>query len=476
MSTLKRVTHNSIWLLAANIITKLIGTFTTVLVARYLGDTGLGQYSFAIAFVGFFAIMTNFGFDNLLIREISRNKKHTQDLVGNVTNIKIFLSFITLLLLSVIVILIDKPDIVKILIIIFGFDLIITSLKSVMADAFQGHELIKYNAISNILEKALWAFALIFILRFDLGITSLALSTLITAVIGTAYLYFIYRRNFGSIKLLYDRIFWKKLFIQAWPFALTGIFLMINWKVDLIMLSFYQTDAVVGWYSAPYRLLELLMIAPSILMTAIYPVLSRLAKHNKKKMLETLRSVLRFLLIIMIPITIGVLFLGDKIITLIYGGQFINSVIAFKILIFATLFAFVNYPLLFMLNAMGEQKRGTINAGISSLVNISLNFLLIPALSYVGASITTVISEALFLTLSYTFIVSKGFSIRISSIFLKPLIAGIIMAVFLYFFTYLNIFLLIIIAAIVYMTCILLLKEITSEDINMFKEIIRKKS
>jgi len=474
MSTLKRASRNSVWLLASNIVVKLIGTYTAVAVARYLGDVGLGQYSFAVAFVSFFAIFANFGFDALLTRDIAKNKDETQRYVGNISSIKILLSLITMLILFIVSFLIDKPMVIRILLWVFGLDIIINALKGTISSALQGHEIIKYTAISQIFEKAIWALVLIFIIRMDLGITSIAFGTMITTIIGSIYLFLIYKKRLGKIVLLSDKKFWKKLFIQAWPFTLTGIFLLIYWKIDLVMLSFYQTDAVVGWYSAAYRLLELLMIAPVVLMTPLYPVFSRLAKFDKAKLKDTFKLAVRYLLILMIPIVFGVMLLGDKIILYIYGKQFVNSVIALKILIFATLFAFINYPFLMLLNSMGEQKRGTFQTGISAVLNILLNLILIPMFSYIGASITTVIAEASFLTLSYIYIVKNGFRINFLSVIFKPLIAAIIMGIFIYFFSGLNLILLVICAAIIYVISILALREIDKHNFEMLRNIMRK--
>jgi O-antigen/teichoic acid export membrane protein len=357
---------------------------------------------------------------------------------------------------------------------IFGLDLILSALSGIIVSALGGHELMQYTAINNIISKTIWALVLVFIIKFDLGIIGMAVGTALTTLIGGIYLYIIYKSKFGWVKLIFDKKFWKKLFIEAWPFTLTGIFVLVYWKIDLVMLSFYQTDAIVGWYSAAYKLLELLMIAPVIIMTPLYPVFSRLAKDNKEKLQNVFKLVVRYLLIVMLPIIIGVMLVGDKIIVFIYGEQFINSAIVLKILIFATLFAFINYPFLTLLNSTGDQKRGTIQTGVSAAANVVLNIFFIPLLSYIGAAITTVISEGLFLLLSYIYIKKKGFKINYLSIIIKPLIAALIMAIFIYYFSSLNLILLIACAGIIYALSILALREIGKQDFDLLKAIMKK--
>ncbi|HIJ01257.1 TPA: hypothetical protein HA363_01280, partial [Candidatus Woesearchaeota archaeon] len=83
-------------------------------------------------------------------------------------------------------------------------------------------------------------------------------------------------------------------------------------------------------------------------------------------------------------------------------------------------------------------------------------------------------AEASFLTLSYIYIVKNGFRINFLSVIFKPLIAAIIMGIFIYFFSGLNLILLVICAAIIYVISILALREIDKHNFEMLRNIMRK--
>jgi O-antigen/teichoic acid export membrane protein len=108
---------------------------------------------------------------------------------------------------------------------------------------------------------------------------------------------------------------------------------------------------------------------------------------------------------------------------------------------------------------------------ISMTVNISLNLVLIPIYSYIGAAVVTIITELIVFILCF-YILSKSFSkINLPSVIIKPALASIVMALFIITIK-LNLFLEIFIAAIIYFAVIIALKTFTDEDYAIFKEII----
>jgi O-antigen/teichoic acid export membrane protein len=105
-------------------------------------------------------------------------------------------------------------------------------------------------------------------------------------------------------------------------------------------------------------------------------------------------------------------------------------------------------------------------------VNISLNLLLIPTYSYIGAAVVTIITELVVFILCF-YILSRSFcKINLPSVIFKPAIASIVMALFIIKTVELNLFLDILIATIIYFAVIIALKTFTDEDYAILKEII----
>ena len=104
-------------------------------------------------------------------------------------------------------------------------------------------------------------------------------------------------------------------------------------------------------------------------------------KYSKEKLIKSYRLAIKYLLIIALPIAIGITLLSNKIILLIYGAEFADSATVLQILIWSLVFTFINSILLRLLIAIDKQKLHTLSTGICAIVNVILNFILIPALS-----------------------------------------------------------------------------------------------
>jgi O-antigen/teichoic acid export membrane protein len=233
------------------------------------------------------------------------------------------------------------------------------------------------------------------------------------------------------------------------------------------MLSFMMTDAAVGIYNAGYKIIDILAVLPNILLTALYPVFSRFHQDNKLMLKKSFDQALRYVTILCIPVVIGVFLIADKIIILLYGSGYLESISILKILIFISLFSFLNTPLFVALNAIGKQRITMINTGFTALANIVMNRILIPIWGINGAALATIISEFTFFVLSSYQLKKAGLELGLVKKLLKPIIGGIIMMVAILALVNASIFIIIPVAAATYFATLILLREFNKEDIKL---------
>lgn len=476
MTTSRRVFKNSVWLLSANVVLRILSALVIVVLARKLGVEAFGQYSFALSFVGFFVVFTSFGFTNLLIRDVAKDKSLTGRYVNNILSIKIVFSAIALIILFFISLFIGKSESLLIVIYVFGIHLIVTGFSEILRSVFHAYELMEFDSITKIVEKGLWAVLLLLVIFNNLSLLNVALATLFSAILGLGITYLFVKARISSIRLEFDFKLWKKIIIAATPFALTGVFALINFRIDQVMLSFITNDVQVGIYSAAYKIIDILATVPGLLLTALYPVFSVLYHKNRRMFSRSFELSLRYVIILAIPVTIGVYLLSSNIIGLVYGPEYSGSVEVLKILIFISFFTFINTPLFVVLNAVGKQKVTMINTAFTAIVNVVMNLMLIPKYGIYGAAFSTIISEITFLILSYYQLRKMKVKLNLLSKAYKPLIAGIVMGLFVWYFISLSIFIIIPVAAIIYFIVLFLLKEFSKEDFDMVKNILERKT
>jgi O-antigen/teichoic acid export membrane protein len=179
-------------------------------------------------------------------------------------------------------------------------------------------------------------------------------------------------------------------------------------------------------------------------------------------------------LIIGLPISVGMMVLADKIILFIYTDAFTPSILALQILAWAVLLLFLYRPTLYLLGSINKQKQMAFIGGIGAIGNIILNLLLIPKFSYVGAGIATITTESLVVVLYFYFSSKYLYKPSIHKIIIKPLVASLAMGIFVYQFKEFNLFLVIILAAVLYFFVLYLIRAFSDEDIRLFKQILKR--
>ena len=300
------------------------------------------------------------------------------------------------------------------------------------------------------------------------------------AIIGSYFttlimFYFISSAKIVRIGFSFDFEFWKFLIRESIPFWLIGVFEFIYFRIDTVMLSVMKDYAVTGWYSAAYRIIEVLMKIPVMISAALFPTMARLHAESVKSLQVLYQKVTKYLWLLAFPVATGGIILSKEIIGLIYKEQFNNSVLALQILMLAMLFIFVNYFIGNLLMAINLAKVFMISTGICALFNVLINLALIPYFSYAGAAWATVMTEALNFTILFYYAFKHGYKINLAGILYKPIIACAIMAAVI-LLTMGNAYFLIKIAVgiAVYFLVIILLGGIGKEEIEYLKEVFRK--
>jgi len=250
-----------------------------------------------------------------------------------------------------------------------------------------------------------------------------------------------------------------------------SIFGLIYVRIDTVMLSMMKGDAVVGWYNAAYNIVLGVKPIPQLLMNALFPLMSSYFVSSKDSLKVVYEKSFKYLFILGLPLAVGITLLADRIILLLYGQQFYPSIIALQILSWDVLLIFLYMCSAFILISIDKQNQMAVIAGYAALINVILNLFLIPYFSYIGAAVATIVTETILISLYFLLISKSFYKLPISKIFIRPLIACLIMGFFIHYLININPFLLIILAVLVYFTSLYLIKGFSKDDLELFKKV-----
>jgi O-antigen/teichoic acid export membrane protein len=475
MNSVQKIAKNTFVLLISQIITVVLGFVYIIYSAKYLGVDGFGTLSFALAFAGIFGIFSDLGLCSLATREISRDKSKTSEYLGNLFIIKISLGILTFGLIALTINLLNYPYQTILVVYLIGLSVILTNINAIFNSVFQAYEKLEYQSIGQIINSLLLFIGIFVAIYLEFDILGFSLVYLITSFVVFIYSFIISKTRFASLKLKINWYFWKFMFKEALPLSLAAIFSVIAFRIDTVMLSIIIDNNAVGLYTAAYRLIESLTFVPIVFTASIYPVFSKLHISSQDSLRLSYYKSFKYLIMIGIPIGVGTTILAEKIILLIYGYDFVESIHALQVLIWLIPIFFLTYMFRWLLVSINKQNLLLKILLICMCLNIILNLILIPYFSFIGASLITLITELISFIFCYYYLSTLICKIQIGKILVKPIIASIIMSIFLLIFIENNILLLILISIILYFGVLITLNAFSNNDKDLFKQIINLK-
>jgi len=477
LNIVRAIAKNTLVLMVGRIITIGLTYFYTIYTARYLGAQGFGILSFAIAFTGIICLLADLGLSVLTTREISRNNLLAGRYIGNILAIKTILAIFTFGFTVIVINLLGYPSKTILVVYMITFSTIFSSFSDVFNSIFQAFQKMEYISFGVILNSVLMFIGIVIAISQNQDLIIVASIYLFASLIIFLYSLCICIWKFLIPKIELDFSFWKKLLKDSIPFWMSSVFIILYFRIDMIMLSMMKGDAAVGWYSASYRLIDGLSLIPSVFMSVMFPVFSKYYIYSKNSLEVAFIKSLKFITIIAIPIGIGITILSNEIIMFIFGNEYAPSVPALKIIIWASVFSFINFTPATLLNSTNKHKVLMIFTFVGAILNITLNFFLIPSFSYLGAGIATVITEFIVGLLMISFIQkTHNFLIPFLNTAFRSLVSSLLMGIFILIFKSYSLLLLIPISSVIYFVSLLIVKGIKKDEFNSLSRALGDKN
>lgn len=389
-----KLIKNAGWLFGAEIISKLLAYGIIVILSRTLGPEGLGQYSFIFYYVGILGIFSDLGVGYYFMREVARDRSKAEELLPDVLGFKIVLALLNFLVIVALTLPLPKPGWMKVLIILAGAEAMLTWIAYIFVRIMYAHEVTKYEAISRVIERT-WAFfvggAVLYFYR--------SLTPFVFVLLTGYTIREILRIRWGSkfvkaIKIRFKPEVWVSLLKKSYPFWLIGLFTLIYYRTDMVMLSLMRGDYETGIYRAAYTLIEVTLFVPNIVVSTTMPSMARLWVEDRKALEVLFRKSFQMLILIGVLGTAGYYTFARFGIIIVFGEKFLLSVPVLRILAFAIPFMFLNSLFGSFMNATGRELTFTKITGFTALMNVVLNYILILHYGASGAAVATVVSQS----------------------------------------------------------------------------------
>jgi len=229
-----------------------------------------------------------------------------------------------------------------------------------------------------------------------LGYTYLA--SAVVVLLGTAIL--AVGRGY-PFRLAFDRSIWKRYLAMAAPLALYGMMMGVYSFSDSVMLGAFGQLEETGWYNAALRIVGLAIIPMNFVGPVFLPAMSSALARTDERLQRLFDSQLEIMIFVAFMITSVVFSLGPTIMAVAFTSSFSAGGLALQISIFVAFFQYLWTPYNQVLIVFNQQRKVFLVHLIGAVANLLLNAMLIPVLSLYGASLASVLTQAIVLCLLF---------------------------------------------------------------------------
>jgi O-antigen/teichoic acid export membrane protein len=428
---MNRVFENTSALFIAQFIGRLLSLgLMVILMQRYFTQEALGGYILAMSITNMIASIAELGMQSPLIREMTLHRRQARHFLGNALIIRFLLSIIAFGVMIGIGWLmfgsgnwLDYQPIIVRMILLLGLADIINSTAQLFRCVFRAFERMRYEALTVVVERSLVVFVGGVFIGLGINLVNFCVVVLIASIFNLGLSVSIVVRRFMSLRFHVDLGICKALMRQALPFALGNICNLIYFRIDALLIRILSPHGVTAntWYGLAYQLVYAFTILPGAFMGAMFPVIARTFADNKRMDFGGIYTdALRLMFLVGVPFAVGMATLSEKISSALFSHyEWVEIAPALRLLSWSGGLSFLTTVVITVLRATDKRRSFPILMATTALLNIALNFILIPRFSHVGAAMAMIISEAYLFIGSFVYIsqrISKltyiGFAIK----------------------------------------------------------------
>jgi len=184
----------------------------------------------------------------------------------------------------------------------------------------------------------------------------------------------------------------------AWPFTLSAMFYLVYYQSDVMLLGWLGGPEAAGIYNVAFAVMAAVFMVPSIFhQKYLLPKLHRWVEHDRPKLLAVYRFGNGASLALGAAVAILVFLLSPPLVRLIFGEEYSAAGRVLQVLAFVIPGRYLATSVGAVLATEDNMRRKVWLMGLSALVNLALNLLLIPSYGMIGAATATVVSETVLL-------------------------------------------------------------------------------
>jgi len=398
-----KIVRNISWLFFDKILRMGVGFFVGVWIVRYLGPEQFGLLSFATAFVGLFAAFTALGLQSIVVRDIVHNPDCASETLGTIAILQLISGIAAYLIVLVAIVYLRPDDAIALTIIAILGPMILLKASEITVWWFESKVLSKYTIWAQNGVFLVFAAVKVILILEQASLIAFVWIMLAEAVVVAIILLGVMSK-YGLLltKLRVSTKRAKLLLKDGWPLLISTILIVIYTQIDKIMLGKMVGYEEVGIYSVATLISTVWYFLISIFLATLFPSLTNL--HAQRSGLLSQRWTQLYALMLWISVAVALILslFSNILVEFIFGEMYARSASVLVIHAWAGVNVAIGSVWSKWLLLENKLKIGLYGQLIAVIINVGLNFWLIPSFGAIGAALATLVSSWISMFLSFS--------------------------------------------------------------------------
>lgn len=388
-----RIAQNATWIIACKLAQAFLALIVSMITARYLGPANYGIINYAASITAFVVPIMNLGFSNTLVSEFTNNPIDEGRILGTSILLSTFSAILCILGVCLYTLIVDKNEIVTNLTVVLYSLMLIVQAFELLQYWFQAKLISKYVSVISLIAYVVVTIYKIILLIIQANVYWFAISFSIDYLIIAVFLLIAYKK-LGGHRLSFSIAVGKRMFRVSKHYIISSLMVAIFGQTDRIMIKLMINESAVGYYSAAYACAGMTSFVFLGIIDSFRPVIFQNKKNKNEiefeKSIEQLYCIVFYLALAQ---CIFMCVLSPFIIRLMYGKDYLPSILALQIVVWYTTFAYIGAIRNIWILAVGLQKYLWLLNLSGALLNILLNYFLIRSNGIYGAALASCITQ-----------------------------------------------------------------------------------
>ncbi len=467
---MKLHSKNLLSLFGFDALNRVLAFASTAYLARVLGNEGFGIINFGLAVLAYGVLFSSLGLQTIGTRMVAPPDSESRLIVRRITLLRLFLSIPVAIFIVLTTIQFSRSAATQGVVLLYAASLFPMVMQ--IEWYYQGKEKIGVIGINRAAASVVFFLGVIVIVRSPADIQLVPITFFLGSCVNTVLLFATFLRapsQHAGQPNDHPEYDWLSLLRTSVPIGLASVLSQVVFNLPLLLLGAFASTADLGNYAAASKSIFFLLAIDRAIYFLVFPLAARTHSTNPEALPHQMSRILKYTLILSIPVAVGGAVTSRELFSVIYGSGYENSSLVFQVLCSFFLFTVINSLFAYLLIAVGKEKvYSSIVTNLSVLIVVGL----VP-LTYIskatGAATGLAIGEFCVMMLMYRE-AAKVAQLHFLSAALKPLCSSVVMAGAAYWMLQFGLIAAIISGVFVYGASILLTRGFSRDDLNYLKE------